>query len=255
MHEQLTNHRHLLSQAQEKELKQLLLQAQILPHPEIPNATKGLDGLIVADEILKQRNACGFVVGSLSKAVWNARRTKEELAWHYDTDVIVPDFSFELEKPFEGGIDWWLPKNCFVEYSNTFGGGKLFVDFYENGNGCIFPGTLKKQYDLEPGLHIPGRESVIDGYLTAALVKSGKGDVLIDSDNLVFEEFRNKLRKSVKTRVPKFIEKPFEGKILELEYGVPYYKTCAFQVQGFIPEVYSQILNGNVIVNAPRGED
>jgi len=98
---------HRLKHSQKLGLKLLL--EQKLNHPEYPNMQKGLQGMQIADKILKERNARGVLIGGLSEAIWNQKRKLDELIAHKDVDVAVLDNHFELNKPFENGIDWWLP--------------------------------------------------------------------------------------------------------------------------------------------------
>jgi len=58
-----------LSHAQKLAFKQLLALKQTLKHPEVPNAKKGLEGMLAADKILKKRYSSGILIGGLAESV------------------------------------------------------------------------------------------------------------------------------------------------------------------------------------------
>jgi len=138
-----------LGQSQKQELRLLLSQKMGSPIPE--EAVRGIEGMEIADSILKERKAVGLLIGSLSKAVWNARRKKEDLEWHSDVDVIVPR-GIELESPFEGGVDWWLPKEGYLRALYITGPVDMRFKWHENGNGVVAPGFVTQQKDMPFGL-------------------------------------------------------------------------------------------------------
>ena len=230
--------RQILTQSQKQQLELLLKQQQTLKHPEIPNAIRGYEGMLKADEILKQREATGVLIGSLAQGVWNMRRGKQELALHKDVDVLVPG-DFKLKKDFEGGIDWFLPISEHIVYEDGFSKGKENVVYYLNGNGWIVPGTVKQIGNLKPGLYIPGRDWVIDAYLNASLIKTGNGSKNMDCDKEVRYAFDSRMNKLIKTRVPKYVEKDFEGKILDRNYSDE--QRGAFELGGFNPSVWREL--------------
>ena len=77
--------------AQKLQLKQLL--NATLFHADLPNSVKGLEGMKIADKILKERNARGVLIGGLAGAIWNKETTLGELDAHKDVDVYVLDMA------------------------------------------------------------------------------------------------------------------------------------------------------------------
>lgn len=203
-------------------LRELDSLRQKLRHPEYPNMAKGFDGMGVADRVLREHNACGVLIGGLSEAVWNKRRTKEELAKHKDVDVLVLEEDSDIGK-FEGGIDWWLPREGKVREYSAFIPEEIDkkVRWYENAmNSRLSFGAesiMREFFPLTSGLYIPGSEWVVDMRESEAMAYI---DSSIEMDYGVIDALRNRLRKTIKTRLPKFISKTFKGKILSLSYGM-----------------------------------
>jgi hypothetical protein len=82
---------------------------QILRAPRPPAAVAGLEGMRVADEILKLHNAVGLLIGGLAKEIWKGESRPEKFAEHKDVDVLV--LSRECDHhpgQFEHGVDWWV---------------------------------------------------------------------------------------------------------------------------------------------------
>ena len=71
-----------LNVQQKLALKQLLLLE--LKHPEYPDVVKGLEGMKIADKVLKEKEVAGVLIGGLAEAVWNQRRKVEDLYQHKD---------------------------------------------------------------------------------------------------------------------------------------------------------------------------
>jgi hypothetical protein len=95
-------------------LRQLLAMRQELNHGEIPNAKRGLEGILEANRILEKKGAVGVLIGGLAEEIWKHPSDLEKLKSHKDVDVAVLTSSPGIE-PFEGGIDWWLPQNFSLE--------------------------------------------------------------------------------------------------------------------------------------------
>ncbi len=199
------------------QLKQLLSLSQELRHPEYPLMAKGLDGMGVADRVLRGYNASGILIGGLSEAVWNRRRKPEELTKHKDVDVLVLNEDADIGR-FEEGIDWWLPQRGEIPVDLERG---IYtgIKWYENANGIVLSFGTKKYRNLmefTPGLYIPGSEWVID--MREAEVMANV-DERVEIEDGVQEGFRDKMRKKIKTRLPKFISNEFKGRILSNLYG------------------------------------
>ncbi|MDA0375902.1 MAG: hypothetical protein O3A80_01145 [bacterium] len=213
------DHRLELSQEQKLGLKHLLLLEQKLRHPDIPNASKGLEGMQIAHEILRTREAVGILIGGLAEAVWSQRRKPEDLAKHKDVDVAVLDDTFELKEKFEGGIDWWMSKSGKI----TIGSDASSIEgvqkqWHENGNGVVLSFGINKGSELRPGLYIPDSEWVVDMREYEADANVDYGRISAEFDEDVFEKFREQVRRRVKTRLPKFIREAFKDYILSGDY-------------------------------------
>jgi len=225
---------HFLSHAQKLGLEQLLTLKLKLRHPDHPDAIKGLEGMQIAHEILKGREAVGVLIGGLAEAVWNQRRKVDELLTHKDVDVAVLDDDFKLSKPFEGGVDWWMPQtgNVTIKTDATRIEG-IQKRWHENGNGAVLSFGMAKISPLSPGLYIPDPEWVIRMREYEATANIDYGRVETEFNDEVFEKFREKMRKTIKTRLPKFILDAFPGHILSPQYEQDYSKTDAISLEMF----------------------
>mgnify|MGYP001613251481 CR=1 FL=1 len=203
-----------------------LLLEQKLNHPEYPNMLKGLEGMKTADKILKEKNARGVLIGGLSEDIWNQRRKLDELIAHKDVDVAVLDNHFELNEPFEHGIDWWLPQTEELFFKSEFSKKKLIQSWYENSAEVIlsFGMKININYDknLLPGLYISDSDWVIKMKLYESLAHVDYNGVDVEIDEDVFEKFELEKRKTIKTKVPKFIAKEFGENILSDEHQKNY---------------------------------
>jgi len=218
--------RQALSQAQKHTLKLYLNQAlalkQKLVDPTFPNCVKGLDGMIIADNLLKQRNCRGILIGGLSEAAWNQKRKLEELAQHKDVDVLVLDKEFEPQEKFEQGVDWWLPYTKKVKIQTALGYEEKNQNYHANGNEVVlgftaWPWTTNKSR-LEPGLYIPSPIWLADmrKYEIYSQIDFSKVDVEVEEE--FDEKLLAKLEKNFGKRVPKFINKRFTRQILSSPY-------------------------------------
>ena len=178
-------------------LKQLLQLKQELREPYFTDGIRGLEGMKAASQILQERGACGILIGGLAEAVWNLDRTPYDLCVHKDVDVAVLNDDFKLNKKFEGGIDWWLPKsgkfNIKYEYDTIEGIDKIW---YENGNGVVLSFGINKINHLNPGLYIPDAEWVIT--MREYEVMANIDDKVVNVNDNAFDKFRNKLEGSIK---------------------------------------------------------
>lgn len=205
-----------LNVQQKLALKQLLLLKLELKHPEYPDVVRGLEGMKVADKVLKEKEVAGVLIGGLAEAVWNQRRKIEDLYRHKDVDVMVlGETSFDK---FEGGVDWWLPQKARISTIGNYTEGERKEQWYENGNGVILSFGAKRVQDLEPGLYIPDNEWVIDMREYEASAHIDYGSVDTEFDDQVFEKFRKHIKKKVKTRLPSFICEEFERQIMSYQY-------------------------------------
>jgi hypothetical protein len=122
-------------------------------------ATKGLEGMRVADAVLKDYDVPGVLVGGLASAIWNRRSTPDTLAQHKDVDVAV--LAPAGIRPLEAGVDWWMPKTTHVHVQTDYSKIDEDVTYWQNVNHVILRYTLNTQRELEPGLHIMERASVL----------------------------------------------------------------------------------------------
>ncbi|MBT4804923.1 hypothetical protein HON71_02010 [Candidatus Woesearchaeota archaeon] len=202
-----------LNVQQKLALKQLLLLE--LKHPEYPDVVKGLEGMKIADKVLKEKEVAGVLIGGLAEAVWNQRRKVEDLYQHKDVDVMVlSETSFDK---FEGGVDWWLPQKGRVKVNTEYRRNESEKQWYENGNGVILSFGARGGNNLEPGLYIPDRQWVVNmrEYEARAHVDE---NVTVGLDDNVYEKFRDHVKKKVKTRLPKFICEEFDRQIMSYQY-------------------------------------
>lgn len=200
---------------QRMQLKQMLLQAQRLRHPDIPNAIHGLDGMLEAHRILQDKGATGVLIGGLSEAVWNQGRTKEELYAHKDVDVLVLDYDSGIKR-FAGGVDWWLPRKEKVVVRDIYRDKEGPVEFYQNGNGIILSFGAKRRnigLPLETGLHILDFESVVTMRVYEA--QAHTDFTLVHVEDEVFEVFGNKVRKRMGSSLMQDVRESF----LSEKYG------------------------------------
>lgn len=175
-----------------------------LKHPEFPNAVKGLPGMLVADRILKRRNAVGLLIGGLSEAIQDKNRTKEDLSAHKDVDVLVVNREFRLRKPFEGGIDWWLPKCDWIPFADR----EYKQTWLENGNGVIlnFQLLLHVSDGFLPGLYLMNPKLVAKMRLEEVIASSVPTEPV---DNEVRRRYLRLVQRRMKASTPPFLEGRF----------------------------------------------
>jgi hypothetical protein len=197
------------------ELRSLHEAKLIRRHIDSPNASKGLEGLLNADELLKLRESRGLLIGGLSRAVWNKNRTPENLYLHKDVDVVVFDSHFDPSY-LEGGIDWWIPKSARIETASS-----IYPDarWYENGNDVVLGFNPELKYDLSPGLYIMDPKMVVD-------MEAAEAEAFTDSnvfvDDEVIKMYRKNVAESMGKCLPEFILSYFSEKIISEKYNSIY---------------------------------
>lgn len=202
-----------LSQETKILLKQVLAQRLQLRHPEIPSAAKGLEGMLAADALLKERKAYGVLIGGLADAIWNQRRTKEELDAHHDTDVLVLDPYFTLQEKFEGGIDWWLPKQARLVIRDLGGNIEGEQEWWENGNGISLHYGIKNLFEkTAPGLYLPSRSDVIEMRIAEIMagIDSNRVEIAEDFDEQLYRAIERKIGQ----RIASFIYTAFPQRVV-----------------------------------------
>jgi len=209
---QMHSHKHLLTHEQRMLINQLLLQKQELVHPEFPDAVKGLDGMIVADKFLKEKECTGVLIGGLSEAVWHKNRTEKELSSHKDVDVLITDEYFR-PKPIEKGVDWWVYERGALTIHRPCGDIELEKKWLENYYSIVLGFMVNQKKKLNSGLYIPSPWFVAKMREIESVsnidYRVYQGDVEEIGDAL-FKKFRGKLG----ARLPKFVTERFKGQIL-----------------------------------------
>ncbi len=205
-----------ITQAQEHKIKQQLKQLEkvslSLRHEPFPGSVKGLEGIEIADKILKEKGAVGLLIGGLSEAIWNPRNTRNALnalsEKHKDVDVLIPYISPGLEiDDFEGGVDWWLPRELKIKIKYESATVEENVLFWEN---CLkvrlaFTVLVRTKEPLLSGLYIPEPDFIRS-------MREAEVFARVDTKNVEVEEstrelFGEKLRKRIKNANIKAIEK------------------------------------------------
>lgn len=89
--------------------EQRVAHLQTLCAPTPPNAACGVEGMQVADKLLKEIGVVGMLIGGLAKELWSGASDEERLLKHKDVDVLVlsHDCTFHPKK-WASGIDWWV---------------------------------------------------------------------------------------------------------------------------------------------------
>lgn len=229
-----------LSQTQKQTLKYILSLRLELVHPEFPNMSKGLEGMIKAHEILQDRDSVGVLIGGLSEEVWNQRRTPEDLYKHKDVDVLVLTDHFNLSKQFEGGIDWWLPREEKLSIKSPYTiMENVPVRWYTNGFDVPLSFGSTQRIGLEPGLYIPGPEWVFN--MREAEVKAHIDYKIteLEVDDNVLERFKSSMKMG--TKLPKFLREKFKGYILEDHYEPDYQRAGAIEIEKFDFDTYGAV--------------
>jgi len=220
-------------------IKEMLRLRLALRHPELPEMKSGIEGLKMGHKILEERQKVGILVGGLSEAVWNGKRTAEELTQHKDVDImILGKNETGIVNKFEGGIDWWLPKTEVLEVSAAQ---RLRYTWWENGNGVILSFGIRERFELKPGLYIPGPNWVIQMRESETLARLSHTDFPEASDYEVSEGFKNAMKKEVKSTLAPTIAEEFKGRILSDAYADTYQVFDAVEIEEFSPSSWQVI--------------
>ena len=180
----------------EKQELSLLLRLE-LRSPAPLEAIRGMEGVIKANEILKEKKRVGILIGGLARKVWERTSGPEDFL-RKDVDVLVLEENEEDNitpqiKYGEGGIDWWLPGKKFVKYTDRNGS---WVEgsqkFYKNINGVILNFYASSPEKNIPGLYLLNLNQLIALQFTESSAAI-KGSVINDE---VGEKFEEHLRRS-----------------------------------------------------------
>lgn len=173
-------------------------------HPDIPDATKGVEGLIAADKYLKQIGACGIVIGSMAKLLSHSPRSLDIADDEYrnifesqkDVDIIVlsdKDITSKVNR-FQEGIDWWYP----VRKKFASAAGNIEETVFVNGHGIVlkYVPTYEDIGDLQQGIAIVSSMKILEEDIMPA-IKEAFGE---DLSTYVDKIFR--MRPSDRKRIP-----------------------------------------------------
>ena len=186
---------------QKRILEQLLQFSQHLRHEPLPEAVKGLDGLRIADFILKEKKVYGLLIGGLSETVWNPKSKEGDLAAHKDIDILVPELPEDTTiGQFEGGVDWWLPKEARFIIKTELGNTHADVKFFINGFGIklSFSVSTFGSGNLDPGLYIPDYSFVLEMRVAEAIAQLDPRIAPVDFT--IEEALIKKLTKRIKSK-------------------------------------------------------
>ena len=131
---------------------------------------------------------------------------------------MVLDDHFKLEKPFEGGIDWWLPKEEKITTRSDLSEVQKTQRWYKNGYNVPLSYGLSMRLGAnagkigatdvkaKSGLNIFSPELITEMKLAEAKANTNFENVGIEDG--VVEAFERKIRKRMGTRLARFIEEP-----------------------------------------------
>ncbi len=119
--------------------------------PSPPDSVTGLEGMEVADSVLKEYSAVGMLIGGLAKELWRGCGDGETLDSHKDVDVLVLTADCEKHpKQWESGVDWWISHNFSEKPTN----GAL--------EGIFWQAELELYASrIKPGLYLCPRELLV----------------------------------------------------------------------------------------------
>lgn len=108
-----------------------------------PSAVRGIHGMRVADQILKQYKVPGLLVGGLAKELWRGSTNPAVFSRHKDVDVLVLTCGCGRHpEQWEAGVDWWISHK--------------FAERPTNGSdaGLVWMAAKRRTVRLSPGLYI-----------------------------------------------------------------------------------------------------
>jgi hypothetical protein len=232
--EQKFNHKQKLA------LETLLSFRQELRHGEFPNAVRGLQGMKIADELLKQRKSVGLLIGGVAEAIWKPRNTIADLDAHKDVDVMVTDEKFISEQPFEGGVDWWVPTEARLKYHSGYSGldyAERNLRWWANANGIVLAYGINQtnfadKVVLKPGLYVPSPDFIV-GSRRAEIMGQVESKKVEFVDGQVTDKYEQKLFTELSGRLNRDVQMDFKGQILEAHYETDYRKHKAYEIVKF----------------------
>lgn len=77
--------------------------------PTPPKAVRGIEGMRVADAVLKKYETPGILIGGLAKEAWRGSLDPATFSKHKDVDILVLAFVCDKHpEHWEAAIDWWI---------------------------------------------------------------------------------------------------------------------------------------------------
>lgn len=120
---------------------QLRQTIELAPTP--PEAICGIDGMMVADEVLKKYKVAGMLVGGIAKEAWSGSSKPSDFSKHKDVDVLV--LSRDCDKhpnQWEAGIDWWIRHKATERPTNG------------SDVGLVWRISFRRHVKVSPGLYL-----------------------------------------------------------------------------------------------------
>jgi len=111
--------------------------------PTPPEAVRGIEGLKVADEVLKKYKVTGMLVGGLAKEAWRGSSDPADFSKHKDVDVLVLARGCGKHPgQWEDGVDWWISHKAAERPTNG------------TSVGLVWRVSLKRNVEIAPGLYV-----------------------------------------------------------------------------------------------------
>lgn len=213
-----------------------------LRSPAPVEACHGLEGVELADRLLKKGGHIGMLFGSTAIDFWKEAITPEQLATCKDVDVLVfPAMNGDSQpiQPGDDGVDLWVPQTAEFKPQRP-------VTWWQNVHGAKLGFVITPTVDLkEPGLYIPTPQLLT---VMADRELITQADAAGHYDHGAIEIFADSLHKIINPRdVPHFGLLPlatalrYRQTLDEQALGKPGVIDCS--VEAFDPELNAFIAN------------
>ena len=169
------------------------------------------------------------MIGSLSEALWNQKRTKDDLYLYKDVNVAVLDNKFNVSS-FYGGIDWWYKqRECYPHSENSY------FELWKNAFGNVLSFGIRKNSNLKSGLYILDSDAIVKMREYEVFANLQKDENIHNLTNFDFERYSEYIRRRVKFGMPMFIREKFNDYILSERYCSDKTKNAAVELVRFNP--------------------
>lgn len=122
-------------------------QSRVAAQPSTqPQPARGVHGLRVADNILKERECVGLLIGGLAFDLLTISKEHINLAGRKDIDVLILDTNCRPPGSWEGGIDWWV--NAGPEHIPNNGSWVGLIWNFGLRSWCVSPGLYLAPLDV-----------------------------------------------------------------------------------------------------------